>query len=182
MTPDPTERPSSPEVLRGAIVELHRVTPSDIDALLEFWRADESVLDRWPRWSREDIEDVVAGEEGEAGWWIRIAGEAVGFIQHYQELDREYLHAGMDIFLVAAAQGRGAGTDAVRTLARHLVRDLGHHRLIIDPAADNARAIRCYEKVGFRPVGVMRKYELGRDDTWHDNLLMDLLAEELEEG
>lgn len=46
-------------------------------------------------------------------------------------------------------------------------------------AAANAAAIRTYEKVGFRPVGVMRSYE--RDvsgDGWHDGLLMELLADE----
>ena len=40
-------------------------------------------------------------------------------------------------------------------------------------------AIRCYAKVGFRPVGVLRRYERGLDGTWHDGLLMDLLADEL---
>jgi aminoglycoside 6'-N-acetyltransferase len=49
----------------------------------------------------------------------------------------------------------------------------------IDPAAANTRAIAAYAKVGFRPVGVMRKYERGPDGTWHDGLLMDLLREEL---
>jgi aminoglycoside 6'-N-acetyltransferase len=39
-------------------------------------------------------------------------------------------------------------------------------------------AIRAYEKAGFRPVGVMRSYERGPDGTWHDGLLMELLAEE----
>ncbi len=182
MSPDPTTRPPSPPVLVGAIVELHRVAPSDLDALLELWASDETVLERWPTWNREEVAAVLAGADGMAGWWIVLDDERVGFIQHYQELDHEYLHAGMDIFLVAAAQGRGAGTDAVRTLARHLVRDLGHHRLIIDPAADNARAIRCYEKVGFRPVGIMREYEQGPDGTFHDALLMDLLARELTEA
>jgi aminoglycoside 6'-N-acetyltransferase len=71
------------------------------------------------------------------------------------------------------------GTDAVWTLARHLIADHGHHRLVIDPAADNAAAIACYRKVGFRPVGVMRRYEQGPDGDWHDGLLMDLLADEL---
>ncbi len=75
--------------------------------------------------------------------------------------------------------GRGIGSDAVRTLARHLIVDRGHHRLVIDPAADNAAAIRCYSKVGFKPVGVMRRYERGDDGAWHDGLLMDLLADEL---
>ena len=80
---------------------------------------------------------------------------------------------------IRAVHGRGIGEDAVRTLAVHLVDDVGHHRLVIDPAADNEAAIRCYAKVGFRPVGVMRRYEQGPDGTWHDGLLMDLLAEEV---
>lgn len=41
----------------------------------------------------------------------------------------------------------------------------------------NARAIRTYEAVGFRPVGVMRRYERGADGNWHEGLLMDLLRE-----
>jgi aminoglycoside 6'-N-acetyltransferase len=52
-------------------------------------------------------------------------------------------------------------------------------RLTIDPAADNVPAIRSYTKVGFRPVGVLRRYERGPGGDWHDGLLMDLLAEEL---
>jgi aminoglycoside 6'-N-acetyltransferase len=50
---------------------------------------------------------------------------------------------------------------------------------VIDPAASNERAIKAYERVGFKPVGVMRSYERGPDGTFHDGLLMDLLAEEL---
>jgi len=60
-----------------------------------------------------------------------------------------------------------------------LVAGHGHHRLVIDPAADDVAAIRSYGKVGFRPVGIMRRYERDVDGTWHDNLLMDLLVDEL---
>ena len=50
---------------------------------------------------------------------------------------------------------------------------------MIDPAADNEPAIRCYSAGGFRPVEILRRYELDVDGTgWHDGLLMDLLAEE----
>ena len=79
-------------------------------------------------------------------------------------------------------RGRGVGPDAVRTLARFLFDVRGHHRLVIDPAADNAAAIRAYEKVGFRAGGVMRAYERIDDGPWHDCLLMDLLAGELLDG
>jgi aminoglycoside 6'-N-acetyltransferase len=51
----------------------------------------------------------------------------------------------------------------------------------IDPAAANEWAIRAYESVGFRRVGVMRQYWRGPDGAWRDGLLMDLLAEELRE-
>ena len=73
----------------------------------------------------------------------------------------------------------GDGTEAVALLARYLFEERGHHRITIDPAAHNERAIRSYAKVGFRPVGVMRRYERGPDGTFHDGLLMDLLRDEL---
>jgi aminoglycoside 6'-N-acetyltransferase len=64
-------------------------------------------------------------------------------------------------------------------LARFLFEERGHHRITIDPAAANEPAIRCYAKVGFRPVGIMRQYERGADGRFHDGLLMDLLRDEL---
>ena len=45
---------------------------------------------------------------------------------------------------------------------------------MIDPAADNLPAIRCYQAVGFRPVGVMRRYEPDAEGGgWHDCPLME---------
>ena len=76
--------------------------------------------------------------------------------------------------------GRGLGPEAIRAVALHLIEERGHHRLTIDPAADNVRAIRAYGKVGFRPVGRLRRYQRYPDGSWRDGLLMDLLAEELD--
>lgn len=118
-------------------------------------------------------------EEGTETFVIERDGRVAGAIQWHAEDEPDYRHAGIDIYLDPALHGRGLGADAIRTLARHLIDDHRHHRLVIDPAADNAAAIACYTKVGFRPVGVMRNYERGVDGTWHDGLLMDLLAEEL---
>jgi aminoglycoside 6'-N-acetyltransferase len=90
-----------------------------------------------------------------------------------------YRHAGIDIFLGAAYQGRGVGPQAAGLLARFLFEARGHHRITIDPAAANERAIRCYQKAGFLPVGVMRQYERGDDGQFHDGLLMELLRDDL---
>ena len=106
-------------------------------------------------------------------------GRTVGSIQFGQELEPDYRHGTIDLFLDGDHQGRGLGPDAIRTVARYLFDVLGHHRITIDPSAANDRAIRAYERVGFRPIGRMRDYERGPDGTWHDGLLMDMLRHEL---
>jgi aminoglycoside 6'-N-acetyltransferase len=114
---------------------------------------------------------------------IEVDGAVAGMIQFAEELEPRYRHASIDLFLDPAVHNRGIGTEAVRQVVRMLVDERGHHRITIDPAAANAAAIRAYSKVGFTPVGVMRRYE--RDTGgggWHDGLLMELLAEELSSG
>ena len=88
-------------------------------------------------------------------------------------------HVGrIDLFITTARQGNGLGTEAISLVTRELFEAWGHHRVTIDPSAGNARAIRAYEKVGFRRVGVLRQYERGRDGTFHDGLLMELIRGE----
>lgn len=109
---------------------------------------------------------------------VEREGVVAGAIQYGEEEDPMYRHASIDLFLGASARGAGLGPEAIRAVVDHLVGALGHHRIVIDPAAENTRAIRAYAKVGFRPVGVMRRYERGADGTWHDGLLMDYLADD----
>ena len=90
--------------------------------------------------------------------------------------DPQYRSAGIDLFLGSQWEGRGLGREAVGLLVGYLIESRGHHRLTIDPAAANERAIRCYEAVGFTRVGVLRQYERAADGTWRDGLLMELLA------
>jgi aminoglycoside 6'-N-acetyltransferase len=109
---------------------------------------------------------------------ILLDGAVAGLIQYYEEPEPRYRHASIDLFLDPALHGRGLGTEALRQLVARLVDDHGHHRITIDPAAENAAAIRSYEKAGFRPVGVMRRYEREPDpgSRWRDGLLMELIA------
>jgi aminoglycoside 6'-N-acetyltransferase len=165
--------------LRGELVNLRPLRPTDREALLDVLR-DPSVVAVWDtRGPENSVDELFAGDAHWTVWAIEADGEFAGSIQAAEEDDDDYRKAGIDIFMHSRFQGRGLGTDAVRTLARYLFEVRGHHRLTIDPAADNARAIRTYEKVGFKPVGVMRRYERGVDGTFHDGLLMDMLEGEL---
>jgi aminoglycoside 6'-N-acetyltransferase len=164
--------------LLGEQVRLRPLVPGDRDRLIEIL-SDPSVVEWWDtRGALVSAEELIADDEVTA-FAVEVDGEVAGSIQYAEEEDPDYRHAGIDIFLDSRFQGRGVGTDAVRTLARYLLEVRGHHRLTIDPSASNARAIHTYAKIGFRPVGVMRQYERGPDGTFHDGLLMDLLAGEL---
>jgi RimJ/RimL family protein N-acetyltransferase len=154
---------------------------TDADApLLVALRAEPSVR-RW--WGRPDAADEIAarlrGERDELVFVVEVDGAVSGEAQATEEDDPDYRSAAIDVYLAAAVQGRGLGTEVVALLAAHLLDDRGHHRVTIDPAVENGRAVTAYERVGFRRVGVARAYERAEDGTWHDNLLLDLLADDL---
>jgi aminoglycoside 6'-N-acetyltransferase len=172
-----TTAPAS--TLEGKQVRLRLTTDSDV-ARLHQMLSHPDVSKWWGIFDRNRVQtEMIDPDDETVIYSIELAGEVIGLIQYYEETDPDYRHAGIDLFLDPAYHGRGLGADAVRTVARHLFDDRGHHRLIIDPAASNTRAIRSYERVGFRPVGVMRCYERNSDGVWRDGLLMDMLKEEL---
>ncbi|MEU4234189.1 GNAT family protein [Nonomuraea sp. NPDC026600] len=154
--------------LRGSRVVLRDVVRDDEARLREIVGTPE--VARW--WGPVDeFDDMLA---------ITVGGEVIGAIQYEEVEDPMYRSSGIDIFLGPQWHGCGFGQEAVRTLARWLIEERGHHRLTIDPAAHNTVAINAYERVGFKRVGIMRAYE--RDPVtgeFHDGLLMDLLAGEL---
>ena len=163
----------------GSSVRLRPAGSDDVEALARI-RARPEV---WRHWRGDDLEAEIADDLASEELHLLViedqAGTTIGGIQWQEETDPDYRHASIDIFLDPPVHGRGYGSDAVHTLVQHLISDRGHHRLTIDPAADNEPAIRCYTNVGFRPVGTLREYERGPDGTWHDGLLMELVASDL---
>jgi len=166
--------------LVGANVTIRPVLVDELDDLIRV-RTDPSVTQWWgTNFRREELLKESLGDDPEVVLLlIEVDGVIAGGIEYHEELDPEYQSAGIDIYLAERYQGRGLGGEAVRLLARWLIYQRGFHRLTIDPAAANTRAIRAYSKVGFKPVGIMRQYERGSDGTYHDGLLMDILASEL---
>ena len=166
-------RPLTP-ILHGPRLRLRAVEPADIAALAAI-RAEPAVCAWWGAPEPGDLEPPPGDGELLA---IEVDGAIAGAIQYAEENEPRYRSAGIDLFLGAAWQGRGLGREAIEALVCHLFGERGHHRLTIDPALANERAIRCYESVGFKRVGVLRQYERADDGTWRDGLLLELLADD----
>ena len=164
-------------VLRAERLTLRPLTEADLDVLV-VTLADPSVR-RW--WGTVEGPDALREDLRHDGCAlaIEVDGELAGWLGVAEEATPDYRYVALDVALGAAWQDRGLGSEALRTVIRWLIEARGHHRFTIDPAVANERAIRAYAAVGFRAVGVLRRYERGPDGTWEDGLLMDLLAEEL---
>ncbi len=73
---------------------------------------------------------------------------------------------------------QGYGADATATLVGYAFGELNLHRVHLRVDADNPRAIRCYEKAGFRLEGTMRD-AVFTEGRYKDQLLMSILRPEL---
>jgi len=163
--------------LIGARVGLRTTTAEDHEALIAIRLAPE--VRRW--WRGDDVGAELLGDLSDPDThqltiFLPETGEIVGLVQFSEEPDPDYRHASIDLFIAPERQREGLATDAIVTLCDHLFDSRGHHRVVIDPAVDNDAAIACYERLGFRRVGVMRQYELRDDGSWGDGLLMELLS------
>ncbi|WP_409290299.1 GNAT family N-acetyltransferase [Peribacillus sp. SCS-37] len=77
--------------------------------------------------------------------------------------------------------GRGYGTDAMHTLIRFIFLTLNLKRIQLDTWSGNTRAVRSYEKCGFKIEGRLRKNAY-IDGTYYDTIIMGLLREEWNDG
>ena len=169
-------------------VFLRPITEADLPDLLR-WRQDpevEAFCDVAPadlEACREEFLDVDV-----APVWrfvIEWAGRGVGNIEYnHPWADTDYLwSAAIDIFIGEAdARDRGVGTEAVRTMLKFLFEEKGVHRVTIDPEVDNMRAIRAYQKAGFRLDGMLRHNDRFADGRYVDTQYLSILEDEWPEA
>lgn len=156
-------------------LSLCTMAAADRDALIAI-RSTPEVHRRWRGGDLGAEFEADLADDATERLTIRSDHDIVGLIQFAEEEDPEYRHASIDIYVDPARHRQGIATRAIAAVVDHLFGVRGHHRLTIDPAADNVAAIRCYEQVGFRRVGIMREYERQPDGTWSDGVLMEMLA------
>jgi aminoglycoside 6'-N-acetyltransferase len=155
--------------LRGEHVVLRPLEPGD-EAQLRAALDTPEVAEWWtpprPGFPFEDEPELTR-------FAVLVDGDVAGMVQYYEEPDPDGRYADVDVFLHPDHHGHGIGTDTLATLIRHLTDDRGHHRVQLSTSVDNARAIRVYEKLGFRRVGTLEASWRDRAGAWRDELLME---------
>lgn len=123
-----------------------------------WWSTPPSLADVEREWG-----PMISGDDTTRAFIVLGDGAPIGYIQTYIAMgsgngwwpdERDPGVRGIDQFLAhPELLGRGLGTAMVRAFVQRLLADPAVSRVQTDPSPDNARAIRCYEKAGFRPVG-----------------------------
>lgn len=73
--------------------------------------------------------------------------------------------------------GKGYGQDAINTLLDFCFNQMNLHKVKLGVFSFNKRAIKCYEKCGFKVEGVLKE-EIFRDGVYHDEYSMAIFREE----
>jgi RimJ/RimL family protein N-acetyltransferase len=154
-------------VMTVPVITFRPLATSDLP-LLHGWLGRPHVAEWWAPTPTlaELIEEygALTDERGSTRPYLVLGdGQPIGFIQSYVAMgsgggwwedERDPGVRGIDQFLAVAGQlGRGLGTALVRAFVGRLFADPAVTRVQTDPSPGNARAIRCYAKAGFRPVG-----------------------------
>jgi aminoglycoside 6'-N-acetyltransferase len=138
--------------IRGERTVVRRATLDDAD-MLAAWHADPDVARFWDGTTYTPEEMLERLERADVDAYIVEAnGHPIGYLQAWNDDDVPGV-AGLDMFLVPSARDHGLGPDAARALAAWLRGPGGMDHVTVDPYIANARAVRAWEKAGFRGVG-----------------------------
>lgn len=173
-------------MIRGQLTVLRPIERDDLDALWR-WYNDPEVMYYWAEpslLSRDELEsrypaNGLGGSTGQMHWLLITtqAGEPIGRIG-YVDLDRRNRRAEIAIQIGERAYwGRGFGSDAIIAYLGHLFHEQNLHKVWLRVEAFNPRALRAYERCGFRRDGVFRDHTFlgGR---YYDAIVMSITEDE----
>ena len=147
-------------IIRGQKVVLRPMTVDEIPIFYKwatqsdstpFWY-DDGRIQTYEEFTQDWKRYYFDGSEPEEGrcFVILVSGRPIGEV-NYNDINRQDNSVELDIIIAKDAdKNKGYGTDALRTLTNYLFQNMKIQLCWIEATAKNTRAIRAYEKVGFR--------------------------------
>ena len=165
-------------------VSIRRATRGDADFLVELVTHEqvEPFLAAVGPKSRDEILAEIARSETEPDAFgvfvVEVDGERAGTIRFSRANKRSRIADLGGLAVHPDFRGRKVGDETARLVQRHLIDDLGFHRLQLEIYGFNERAQVHAERSGFVREGVRRK-AYWRNDEWVDGVLFGLVEEDL---
>ena len=169
-----------------AAVSIRRARLDDVEFLVELFTHEDvepflaAVRPKERDAVAEEIARSDADPEAFGVFVIEVDGRRAGTM-HFERANRRSRIADLGGLAVHPDfRGGRVSDEAARLFQRHLIRDLGFHRVQLEVYGFNERAMRHAERSGFTREGVRRK-AYRRNDEWVDGVLFGLVAEDLED-
>jgi RimJ/RimL family protein N-acetyltransferase len=166
-------------------VSFRRAAPEDADFLVELMTDDDVepymavVRPRDREGMLAEIERSQAEPQEFGRFVIEVDGERAG-LMGFEIANRRSRIANLGSLAVHPDfRGRRLADEAAQLFQRHLIFDLGFHRLQLEIYGFNERAQRHAERAGFIREGARRK-AYWRNDEWVDGVIYGLVREDLE--
>jgi RimJ/RimL family protein N-acetyltransferase len=171
-------------VIEGDGVRVRRAEPEDVDFLLELMNSDDVVENLAvvrPR-DREGLAAEIERSQAEpqefGRFVIEVDGQRAG-LMGFEVSNRRSRIANLGSLAVHPSfRGQRLADRAAQLFQRHLLLDLGYHRLQMEIYGFNERAQRHAERAGWVKEGVRRK-AYWRNDEWVDGVIYGLVREDL---
>jgi RimJ/RimL family protein N-acetyltransferase len=166
-------------------VSLRRARPEDVDFLLELMAHEDvepylaTIRPRDREGLTAEIERSQAEPQEFGRFVIEVDGQPAG-LMGFQVANRRSRIADLGSLAVHPSfRGRRVADEAAMLFQRHLLDELGYHRLQLEIYGFNERALSHAERAGFVREGVRRK-AYWRNDEWVDGVIYGLVREDLE--
>jgi RimJ/RimL family protein N-acetyltransferase len=167
-------------------VTIRRARADDVDFLVELVTHEdvEPFLAAIRAKGRDEILDEIARSAGDPEafgiFLIEVGGERAGTMRFERANKRSRIADLGGLAVHPLFRGGKVSDTAARLFQRHLLNDLGFHRVQLEIYGFNERAMRHAERAGFIREGVRRK-AYWRNDQWVDGVLYGLVAEDLDD-
>jgi len=161
----------------GRRVSIRSYRPADKEELVSMYASLSQESLRWsmPPYDRQRIEWWTSNLENRIILIAQDQNRIVGHLKISIGTSPRFREMGdLFIYLNQAYQNVGLGA-ALMSEGIASARERHLHRIELTVVADNHRAIRLYEKVGFQREGLKRENYLGEDGKYHDEIIMGIL-------
>jgi aminoglycoside 6'-N-acetyltransferase len=168
-------------------VAIRRASPEDVDFLVELVTHEEvepflaAIRAKDGDEIRAEVERSLDDPEAFGVFVIEVDGAPAGTMRFERANRRSRIADLGGLAVHPDHRGRRVSDEAARLFQRHLIEDLGYHRLQLEVYGFNERAQVHAERSGFTREGVRRK-AYWRNGEWVDGVLYGLVAEDLVDG